>query len=166
MTARLSIVTVTASLTTLLSITVLIGWYGSIPSLIQLNSGFEPMQHNTALGFLFSGLALIFLNSRQYIYIYMCVFLLHYSCWLALLRWANTFLILICKSINCSWITMWQSTHHFPVEWHWIPLCVLLVHLPRFYAQAKQSSPNIKVPLLRLWAVWFYLRAYSRLLAT
>ena len=46
-------------LTTLLGIVVLIGWYSRTPSLIQVLPSFVPMQYNTALGFLLSGLGLL-----------------------------------------------------------------------------------------------------------
>ncbi len=43
----------------LLGLVVLIGWYASIPSLVQLLPSFVPMQFNTALGFLLSGLSIV-----------------------------------------------------------------------------------------------------------
>ena len=42
-----------------LGVTVLIGWYTSIYSFIQIRPGFAPMQYNTALEFLLSGLAFL-----------------------------------------------------------------------------------------------------------
>lgn len=39
---------------------VLFGWYTNKPTLIQINPAFVPMQYNTALGFLLSGLMLLF----------------------------------------------------------------------------------------------------------
>lgn len=46
---------------TLLSITVIYGWYTKNTILIQVNPSFVPMQFNTAIGFLATGLSLIFL---------------------------------------------------------------------------------------------------------
>ena len=41
------------------------GWYGNIPSLIQIHSKFVPMQFNTALGFGLLGIALLGLSSGR-----------------------------------------------------------------------------------------------------
>lgn len=41
----------------LIGVTVLFGWYTHQPSLIQIHEAWAPMQYNTALGFLFCGLA-------------------------------------------------------------------------------------------------------------
>lgn len=47
------------ALTALLGIVVIIGWYTGNRTLIQVMPGFVPMQYNTALGFVFSGAALL-----------------------------------------------------------------------------------------------------------
>ena len=47
---------------------VLFGWYTENHSLIQIHSTFVPMQYNTALGFLFCGLGLVFLNVEKSTY--------------------------------------------------------------------------------------------------
>ena len=41
---------------------VLVGWYSHNVTLIQINAAFVPMQYNTALGFLLSGIALLLLT--------------------------------------------------------------------------------------------------------
>ena len=62
------IVVVIATTVILLSLLVLIGWFSSIPSLVQLHPSFVPMQTNTAVCFLLSGVSLISLKSEQYLY--------------------------------------------------------------------------------------------------
>lgn len=47
------------SLSALLGLTVLIGWYSHNLTLIQVQPAFVPMQYNTALGFLVSGIGMI-----------------------------------------------------------------------------------------------------------
>lgn len=42
-----------------LGLTVLVGWHGRIPALIQIHPDFVPMQYNTALGFVLSGVSLL-----------------------------------------------------------------------------------------------------------
>lgn len=49
----------------LLGTLVLLGWYTHNTSLIQINPIFVPMQYNTALGFLLSGVALLFMNTNR-----------------------------------------------------------------------------------------------------
>jgi hypothetical protein len=46
----------------LLGAIVLVGWYTHNVTLIQINAAFVPMQYNTALGFLLSGMALLLLT--------------------------------------------------------------------------------------------------------
>ena len=46
----------------LLGAIVLAGWYLHNVTLIQINAAFVPMQYNTALGFLLSGMALLLLT--------------------------------------------------------------------------------------------------------
>jgi len=57
-------VTVSGILSLMLGMVVLIGWYYHNTSLIQINPAFVPMQYNTALGFLLSGMALLFMNTK------------------------------------------------------------------------------------------------------
>jgi sensor domain CHASE-containing protein len=52
-------------LTAGLGLSVLVGWYTHIPTLIQVYSDFVAMQYNTALGFLLSGGALLALAGRK-----------------------------------------------------------------------------------------------------
>ena len=54
-----------ATLSLLLGLTVLFGWYTHNLSLIQISSVFAPMQFNTALGFLLSGIGLLLLLIDQ-----------------------------------------------------------------------------------------------------
>ena len=49
-----------ALLAALLGAVVLLGWYTRNEALIQINPAFVPMQYNTALGFLLSGLGLLY----------------------------------------------------------------------------------------------------------
>lgn len=49
----------------LLGAIVLLGWYTHNTSLIQINPVFVPMQYNTALGFLLSGVMLLFMNTNR-----------------------------------------------------------------------------------------------------
>ncbi|GAA5315250.1 MAG: hypothetical protein AseanaTS_04540 [Candidatus Pelagadaptatus aseana] len=58
----LTISNVLATLSTLMGALVLVGWYTENVNLIQVNPSFVPMQYNTALGFLLSGLGLLTLN--------------------------------------------------------------------------------------------------------
>jgi signal transduction histidine kinase/DNA-binding response OmpR family regulator/HPt (histidine-containing phosphotransfer) domain-containing protein len=50
------------ALSMLLGAIVLVGWYSHNVTLIQINEAFVPMQYNTALGFLLSGIALLLLT--------------------------------------------------------------------------------------------------------
>ena len=59
-----------AVISSLLGAVVLIGWYTHNEALIQINPAFVPMQYNTALGFLLTGLTLVVagqFNSRTWI---------------------------------------------------------------------------------------------------
>ncbi len=47
-------------LTVFLGVTVVIGWYADSKTLVQILPGFVPMQYNTALGFIFCGMSLLF----------------------------------------------------------------------------------------------------------
>lgn len=47
-----------------LGVQVLAGWYLRSPALIQVAPAFVPMQYNTALGFLLSGIALVVAGDR------------------------------------------------------------------------------------------------------
>ena len=49
-----------------LGVIVLIGWYAELPDLIQVHESWVPMQYNTALGFVFCGLAGISLLRSHY----------------------------------------------------------------------------------------------------
>lgn len=53
------------ALSMLLGAIVLVGWYSHDVTLIQINAAFVPMQYNTALGFLLSGIALLLLTSGR-----------------------------------------------------------------------------------------------------
>ena len=44
---------------------VLVGWHTQTKALIQVNSSFAPMQYNTALGFLFAGIALFAATTKE-----------------------------------------------------------------------------------------------------
>jgi signal transduction histidine kinase/CheY-like chemotaxis protein/methyl-accepting chemotaxis protein len=56
------VVIIAGVFSTLLGVCVLLGWYTHNIALIQISSAFVPMQYNTALGFLLSGLGLMFLH--------------------------------------------------------------------------------------------------------
>lgn len=49
----------------LLGSSVIIGWYIESAALIQVLPHFSPMQYNTALGFLFSGIGFLALNTNK-----------------------------------------------------------------------------------------------------
>lgn len=49
----------------MLGLSVLIGWHAHLPTLIQVSPDFVPMQYNTALGFLLSGLGLRCLTGNR-----------------------------------------------------------------------------------------------------
>lgn len=72
--------TVSAFLITFLGALVILGWYLDIPALIQVHSAFTPMQFNTALGFLVTGLAIIcWVQQRLRYLLILSVFLLALS---------------------------------------------------------------------------------------
>ncbi len=56
------IILLSSSMIIILGLTVLIGWYTNTSLLIQVHKSFVPMQYNTALGFLISGIGLISLQ--------------------------------------------------------------------------------------------------------
>ena len=49
-----------------LGIVVVLGWHTGNTRLIQVHPSFVPMQYNTALGFLASGLGLLLLQAGQF----------------------------------------------------------------------------------------------------
>ncbi len=53
-----------SAIVTILGIAVLIGWYTHSVALIQVHPSFVPMQYNTALGFLLSGVGLLMIQRR------------------------------------------------------------------------------------------------------
>ncbi|WP_448546553.1 sensor histidine kinase [Thalassotalea fusca] len=53
-----------AFLVILIGVVVLVGWYTHVPALVQIHTTFVPMQYNTALGFLLSGIAVIALQNH------------------------------------------------------------------------------------------------------
>ena len=53
-----------ASITIIVSLLVMLGWYNRIDYLVQIHPTFAPMQFNTALGFLLSSLSVILLVSK------------------------------------------------------------------------------------------------------
>ncbi len=53
------IIILTGGFAVLLGLSVLIGWYSHNITLIQVRPNFVPMQYNTALGFLFSGMGIV-----------------------------------------------------------------------------------------------------------
>ncbi|MDC0345039.1 CHASE domain-containing protein, partial [Alphaproteobacteria bacterium] len=54
----------TSLLCLLMGLAVMVGWHTHNTSLIQISDSFAPMQYNTALGFVASGLGLFFLSSQ------------------------------------------------------------------------------------------------------
>ena len=54
-------VIIAAGLISFLGVIVLIGWYTHTIALIQILPTFVPMQYNTAMGFMFCGLSVIFI---------------------------------------------------------------------------------------------------------
>jgi signal transduction histidine kinase len=59
MTARQQVALLLSLMVALLGASVIVGWYWHIPTLLQIHPSFAPMQFNTALGFLFSGMAVM-----------------------------------------------------------------------------------------------------------
>lgn len=57
---------ITASISALLGLTVLIGWYTHAETLIQVYPSFAPMQYNTAFDFLLSGTGILLFRIKKY----------------------------------------------------------------------------------------------------